>query len=59
LQPSAREAEHMLDGWQQLTQDLSHAESHGLSAGRVENLRRAQQEMVPMVAQIAAALVER
>ena len=49
----------MLDGWQQLTQDLSHAESHGLSAGRVENLRRAQQEMVPMVAQIAAALVER
>ncbi len=54
-----REAEHMLDGWQQLTKDLSHAESHGLSARRVENLRRAQQEMVPMVAQIAAALVER
>ncbi len=54
-----REAEHMLDGWQQLTKDLSHAESHGLSAGRAENLRRAQQEIVPMVAQIAAALVER
>jgi hypothetical protein len=54
-----REAEHMLDGWQQLTKDLSHAESHGLSASRTQNLLRAQQEIVPMVAQIAAALVAR
>ncbi len=53
------EAEQMLDGWQQLTKDLSHAESHGLSASRMQNLLRAQQEIVPMVAQIAAALVAR
>lgn len=54
-----REAEQMLDGWQQLTKDISHAESHGLTAGRAENLRRAQQDLVPMVAKIAAALLER
>lgn len=54
-----REAGHMLDGWQQLTKDLSHVESHGLSPGRAQNLIRAQQDMVPMVAQIAAALLER
>jgi len=49
----------MRDGWQQLTKDLSLAESHGLSAGRAENLRRAQQDIIPMVAKIAAALVAR
>lgn len=54
-----REAEHMLDGWQQLSKNLSLAESHGLTAGRTQNLLRAQRDIVPMVAQIAAALVER
>ena len=53
------EAEHMLDGWQQLSKDISHIESHGLSAGRAYNLQRDQQDLVPLVAKIAAALVQR
>ncbi len=54
-----REAEHMLDGWNQLSKDLSHIDGHGLTERRAASLMRAQQELVPMVAKIAAALVER
>jgi hypothetical protein len=54
-----RETEHMLDGWQQLSKDLSHLDSHGLSERRAESLMQAQRELVPLVAKIAAALVER
>jgi hypothetical protein len=54
-----REAGHMLDGWQQLSKDLSDIERHGLSERRAAGLRRAQQNIAPVVAQIAAALLER
>jgi hypothetical protein len=54
-----REAGQLIDGWQQLSKDLGHIESHGLSSGRTEHLNRAHQELVPLVAQIAAALLER
>lgn len=53
------EAEHMLDGWQQLSKDLSDVERHGLSDRRAAGLRRAQQNIAPMVAKVAAALLER
>ncbi len=54
-----QEAEQMLDGWQQLTTDLGDIQSHGLSNNRAESLRRTHQNLAPIVAQIAAALVQR
>ena len=54
-----REAEKLLDGWQELTEDLSKIENHGLSSGRADRLRRAHQSLAPAVAQVSAALVER
>ncbi len=59
LKTLQREAEHMLDGWQQLAKDLGHIESHGLSERRAQTMQRYQQDLVPLVAKIAAALVER
>ena len=53
------EAEHVVDGWQQLTKDLRDIEAHGLSAQRAANLRRAHENVAPVVAQVAAALLER
>ncbi|MFK8113475.1 MAG: hypothetical protein AB8B91_14820 [Rubripirellula sp.] len=53
------EAEHMLDGWEQLSRDLSDVERHGLSSTRARNLQQARADLVPVVAQIAAALVQR
>jgi hypothetical protein len=53
------EADHILDGWQQLTKDLSDIEAHGLSERRAASLRRAHQNLAPFVAQIAAALLQR
>jgi hypothetical protein len=54
-----REAGPMLDGWQQLSKNLSDIERHGRSEGRAAGLRRAQQTIAPVVAQVAAALLER
>lgn len=59
LKTLQREAEHMLDGWEQLSKDLSHIDGHGLSERRAQSLQRAHQELVPLVAKIAAALVQR
>ncbi|NNE01263.1 MAG: hypothetical protein HKN47_28450 [Pirellulaceae bacterium] len=53
-----REAEHMLEGYDQLTKDLDHIEDHGLSAAQAGHLKRAQRDIVPFVAQVAAALLE-
>lgn len=54
-----REAELMLDGWQQLSKDLDDIEAHGLSERRAASLRRAHQNVAPVVAKVAAALLER
>ena len=54
-----QQAEQMLDGWQQLITDLGDIQSHGLSNNRAESLRRTHQNLAPIVAQIAAALVQR
>lgn len=54
-----REAGHMFDGWQQLTKAIDHIETHGLSEIRAGSLKRDQRELEPLVAQIAAALLER
>ncbi len=59
LRKLQREAEHMLDGWTQLTKDLDHIEAHGLTERRAASLRRWHQEAAPLVAQAAAALLER
>ena len=52
------EAEHLLDGWQQLSKDMSLLTSRGLTERRAANLQRAQQEIVPLIAQISAALIQ-
>ena len=54
-----QEAELMLDGWQQLTNHLNEIENHGLNGRRADGLRRAHQNLAPIVAQIAAALIQR
>ena len=54
-----REAEQMLDGWEILSRELAHLHRHGLSSSRAERITRSQQELVPLVAQIAATLLER
>ena len=54
-----REAEQMLDGWEVLSRELAHLHRHGLSTSRAERITRSQQELIPLVAQIAAALLQR
>tara|TARA_R110002049_G_scaffold72490_6_gene187426 strand:- start:126303 stop:128153 length:1851 start_codon:yes stop_codon:yes gene_type:complete len=54
-----REAERMLDGWEILSRELAHLDHHGLSSSRAQRITRSQQELVPFVAQVAAALLER
>jgi hypothetical protein len=53
------EAEHLLDGWHQLSQDLNLLTTHGLTERRAAGLQRAQQELVPLIAKISAALVQK
>ncbi|MGB7345758.1 MAG: hypothetical protein WBD20_16195 [Pirellulaceae bacterium] len=52
-----REAENMLKGWDQLSRDLDHIEEHGLPRGAALQLRRAQRDITPFVAQVAASLL--
>ncbi|QDT10377.1 hypothetical protein [Planctomycetes bacterium K23_9] len=52
-----REAEHLLEGWDQLSKDMDHIEEHGLSRSKAFQLRRTQRDITPFVAQIAAALL--
>ncbi|TWU51814.1 hypothetical protein [Rubripirellula reticaptiva] len=56
LQP---EADHLLDGWQALSQNVAQLEQRGLSSSRAGNLQRAHAEMAPAVAEITAALLGR
>ncbi|TWU48837.1 hypothetical protein Poly51_47410 [Rubripirellula tenax] len=51
-----READHLLDGWQSLSQNVASLQQHGLSTSRAASLQRAHAEMAPSVAQITAAL---
>lgn len=51
------EAEHLLSDWNQLAADLNEVESRGLTGTRALKVRRLQQELVPQVGQIGAALV--
>ena len=53
-----REAERMLEGWQQLARDLDHIQDHGLSRSKAAQIKRAQRDITPFVAQVAAALLE-
>ncbi len=53
-----REAGQLLDAWKQLSDDLTHIDGHGLSERRAETLQRTRDELVPVVAKIAAALVQ-
>ncbi|MEM6471919.1 MAG: hypothetical protein AAF802_20335 [Planctomycetota bacterium] len=51
------EAEHLLNDWNQLSADLEELERHGVSGSRAMNVRRLQQQLVPMVGEVAAVLV--
>ena len=52
-----RETQHMLEGWDELSRNLDHIEDHGLSRSKASQLRRAQRDITPFVAQVAAALL--
>ncbi len=52
-----RETQRMLEGWDQLSQNLDYIEDHGLSRSKASQLRRAQRDITPFVAQVAAALL--
>ena len=53
-----REAEEVLDVWQQLSSDLTLVQSQ-LSPRRAQSLIRGQQHLIPLVAQVSASLVGR
>ena len=52
-----RETTRMVEAWNQLAQDLDHIEDHGMSPQRAAQIRRAQGDIVPFVAQMAAAFL--
>ena len=58
LQRLQGEAEHLLQGFDQLSRNLQTIESHGASASQALRLRRLQREVMPHIAQIAAALLQ-
>ena len=53
------ETEHLLADWNRLSADLADLEAHGVVGLRAAKIRRIQQDLVPMVGKIAAALVQR
>lgn len=53
------EADDLLDDWNHLTEDLAEIQSHGLNGLRTAKIRQIQQELVPLVGQIAAVLTQR
>lgn len=53
------EAEHLLTDWNQLAGDLDNMEAHGVTGSRAAQVRQLQGQIVPMLGQIAAALVQR
>ncbi len=59
LEAVEREAEHLLDAWQSLSQNVNQIEQRGLSGSRSASLKRAHAEMAPMIAEIAATLLGR
>lgn len=53
------EAEHLLEDWNNLVAQLEQMEPHGVPGQRANQVRQLQQQIVPMLGQIAAALVQR
>lgn len=53
------ETEHLLEDWNEFSKRLGQLRSHGMDAGHAEELRRIQQDIVPYVAQLSAALLAR
>ncbi|GAA5504659.1 hypothetical protein [Novipirellula caenicola] len=54
-----REASHLMDGWQQLSNEINQLQRNGVPSRSAEMMQRAHREMVPFVAQLGAALLER
>jgi len=54
-----KRTERVLAAWDQLSDGLSDIENHGLSPIRAARLQRSQQEILPIVAGVAAALSTR
>ncbi|EMI17182.1 signal peptide protein [Rhodopirellula maiorica SM1] len=54
-----REASHLMDSWQQLSSEINNLQRNGVPQRSAEMLQRAHREMVPFVAQLGAALIQR
>ncbi len=54
-----REASHLMDGWEQLSREITDLQRNGIPTRSAESMQRAHREMVPFVAQLGAALLER
>lgn len=51
--------DRMLDAWEQLSDGLRDIQQHGLTSTRALRLKQSQQELLPIVARVAAALSTR
>ena len=56
LEELREEAEELLEDWRDLDRNLANVQLRGLSASRAANLRRAQEQVIPLLGEIAAAL---
>lgn len=54
-----RSADRLLSAWKSMSAELDQVERHGLSSNRASALRRQQQQMLPLVASLSAALLQR
>tara|TARA_R110002073_G_scaffold1987_4_gene13955 strand:- start:4796 stop:6532 length:1737 start_codon:yes stop_codon:yes gene_type:complete len=54
-----REASHLMDGWEQLSSEINNLQRNGVPTRSAEAMQRAHREMVPFVAQLGAALLQR
>ncbi len=52
------ETGHLLEDWNELAQQLSDLQNHGIDGQRAAQLQRAGQEVVPSMAKLAAALLD-
>lgn len=54
-----KRTDRMIDAWKQLSEGISDIQQHGLTSSRARRLQQAQQELLPIVARVAAALSTR
>ena len=54
-----QEADHIVEYWKTLSREIEHLDGHGLSRGESARITSIHGELVPFVARIAAAFVQR